>query len=247
MNRREFTKDTLHSLLLATFAMTLWRNDAIAAPLRSKLVKWVNDINSMAKDLKGHILSPLQGQRAMEAFFRDVDIKELMKFVDCDRLMRDFSFPIRGEREQRITFPAIEGMPTAYNFRVNLTGLKKGRSIPPHVHENMVTGFLVLKGEFHGRNFDRKDDGDHFILTPTIDKVHRPGDFSSISDEKDNAHWFTGISDTAFLFDMVVKDLQFQPDARNKRMFVDLRGGKMDDGRIYAKRMDRDESYEIYG
>ena len=43
--------------------------------------------------------------------------------------------------------------------------MKKGRSVVPHGHDNMATGFLVLKGDFRGRHYDRLEDhADHYLI-----------------------------------------------------------------------------------
>lgn len=237
----------IRSIMLASLAVLLWRKKALAGPLQHDLVKWINDVNSMALDLKNEQLSALEGQRALEGFYESIDFVDLMRFIDFDRLAAATEFPPRGEKPQRIAFPLIDGMPSEFYFHADSVGLKRGRSIPPHGHNNQVTSFLVLQGEFHGRNFEGHDDGHDVILTPTIDAVFRPGGHSSISDQKDNAHWFTAVSETAFLFDLAIINLHTQPSAGNGRVYLDLRGGDLGDGRICAKRTDGDTCYAIYG
>jgi hypothetical protein len=35
----------------------------------------------------------------------------------------------------------------------------------------MATAFLILKGEFHGRHYDRvADEDEHMLIKPTIDR-----------------------------------------------------------------------------
>ena len=66
----------------------------------------------------------------------------------------------------------------------------------PHGHNNMATAFIILKGDFHGRHYDRlEDEQDHVIIRSTIDKQFGPGGFSTISDFKDNVHWFKATSE----------------------------------------------------
>ena len=85
--------------------------------------------------------------------------------------------------------------------------MAKGRSVVPHGHDNMATGFLVLKGNFRGRHYDRVEDhSDHYIIRPTIDRTFKPGEFSTISDHKDNVHWFTAESETGFIFNIHVTE-----------------------------------------
>ena len=61
----------------------------------------------------------------------------------------------------------------------------------PHGHDNMCTGFIILRGDFIGKHYDRVEDNkDHYLIKPTIDRTFKPGECSTISDHKDNVHWF---------------------------------------------------------
>jgi hypothetical protein len=40
-----------------------------------------------------------------------------------------------------------------------------------------------------------------------VDTVIKPGNVSSISDEKNNVHWFKARSDIAFTFDMIILNI----------------------------------------
>jgi hypothetical protein len=103
----------------------------------------------------------------------------------------------------------------------------------------------VLNGELHGRHYDRVDkEEETFILTPTIDDKFVPGSFSMVSDEKDNVHWFTTLSEHAFLFNFVITPLNSQPSGG--RVHMDLRGGGLGDGRIQARKIKGDQAYRIY-
>jgi hypothetical protein len=86
--------------------------------------------------------------------------------------------------------------------------LKQGRAIIPHGHKNMVSAHLVLKGEFELRHYDKvKDEAEHIIMAPTIDTLAKAGEASSISDDKNNIHWFITRSDHAFTFDMIMTNI----------------------------------------
>ena len=86
--------------------------------------------------------------------------------------------------------------------------MKRDRAIIPHGHSNMASAHLVLKGEMKLRHYDKlARDKNHLIIKPSIDKTVMTGDFSSISDEKDNIHWFIANSETAFTFDVIMLNL----------------------------------------
>ena len=85
----------------------------------------------------------------------------------------------------------VEGLPANLGFGKQIFGCKKGQSIVPHGHANMCTGFIVLKGKWHGKHYDRiESHTDHYVIKPTIDRHFEPGELSTISDHKDNVHWF---------------------------------------------------------
>ena len=49
------------------------------------------------------------------------------------------------------------------------------------------------------------------IIKPTIDKIAKVSKNSSISDEKDNIHWFIANTETAFTFDVIMLNLKDKP------------------------------------
>ena len=80
----------------------------------------------------------------------------------------------------------IEGAPAQPAFGKQIFGVKQGRSVIPHGHSNMCTGFIVLKGTFRGRHYDRlEDDGQFMIIRPTVDRPFGIGEHSTVSDYKD--------------------------------------------------------------
>jgi hypothetical protein len=111
----------------------------------------------------------------------------------------------------------------------------------------MATAFLVLRGEFHGRHYDRVEDHkDHMIIRPTIDRGFEPGDYSTVSDHKDNVHWFTANSETGFIFNIHV--LNVDPTAKkNGRVYVDPNGEKLSDDRIKAPKIKSAEAFNKFG
>ena len=117
----------------------------------------------------------------------------------------------------------------------------------PHGHNNMATAFLILQGDFRGRHYDRlEDDGEHIIIRPTIDRAFATGEHSTVSDHKDNVHWFTATSEQAFIFNIHVMNVD--PEKKNTgRVYLDPNGEKLSDNRIRARRVSSGEVYRLYG
>ena len=115
-------------------------------------------------------------------------------------------------------------------------------------HNNMATAFLMLKGNLHGRHYDRIEDSKtHLVIKPTINRPFKPGETSSISDYKDNVHWFKATSETAFIFNIHVLNVTPGSKRPTGRVYVDPNGEKISGGLIRAKRVGYKEVHKLYG
>lgn len=124
--------------------------------------------------------------------------------------------------------------------------MKKDRAIIPHGHSNMASAHLILQGEMHLRNYEKvRHDGKNLIIKPTIDKIIKRGENSSISDERDNVHWFIADTTTAFTFDVIMLDLNNKPyDIHN----LDINAKQeLPDGTMRVPVMDVSEALAKYG
>ena len=90
-----------------------------------------------------------------------------------------------------------------------------------------------------------EEEKNHLIVKPTVDRVAQVGDASSISDEKNNIHWFIADSPQAFTFDVIMLDLGGKSyDIHN----IDIRDGeKIQNGLIRAQKMDVEAALKKYG
>ena len=112
----------------------------------------------------------------------------------------------------------------------------------------MATGFLVLKGNFRGRHYDRVEDHkDHYIIRPTIDRTFQPGEFSTISDHKDNVHWFTAESETGVHLQRPRHGDQPREPQPPGRVYVDPIGEKLAGGLIKAPKITYGKANQLYG
>ena len=117
----------------------------------------------------------------------------------------------------------------------------------PHGHANMCTGFIVLKGKFRGRHYDKVESHkDHFLIKPTIDREFGPGELSTISDHKDNIHWFQAVSGTGYIFNVHVNDYA-EGLGSSGRLYLDPDGEKVAGGLIKAPKMSSGACHKKYG
>jgi hypothetical protein len=244
--RRSFTTQTVASLLTFSLLDTLLARRAFSKEIEPLIARWLKQVNDLGLELKGQSLSAIQWQQQVEELFGKCELPELLRFIDFEKLTGNIAYRDQGEVSLRATIPSVEGLPTNLVFGHQVFALKKDRSVVPHGHENMATAFLVLRGTFHGRHFDRLEDApEHMIIRPTIDRPFGPGEHSSISDEKDNVHWFKATSETAFIFNIHVNGLV--ANRRTGRVYIDPQGEKLSDGRIKARKIGGDEVYRKYG
>ena len=245
ISRRDFHQQTLGSLLTWSLLDTLFSRNAFADDVKLIAAKWLADLNAMSLDLKGKKLDPIQWQKQVEQLLAKVDLPELLKFIDFDKLTKDIKLQDRGELSLRPTLPKVEGLPTGLVFGNQVFALNKDRSVVPHGHDNMATAFIILKGDFHGRHYDRlEDDKTHLIIRPTIDGKFGPGSYSTVSDIKDNVHWFQATTDGSFIFNIHV--MSVKPGATG-RIYIDPNGEKLSGGRIKARRINHAEANKLYG
>ncbi len=248
LTRRDFAKQTVGSLLVYSLLETLGRHDLFGDEVKPMTAKWLADVNHLGKDLKDQKLGPVEWQSKVEELFSQVDLPDLLRFLDFDRLAAGAKLVDNGALNLRVTFPKVEGLPSEYVFGRQIFALKKDRSVVPHGHDNMATAFLVLGGNLRGRHYDRiRDEKEHMVIKPTNDKEYGPGEPSTISDVKNNVHWFQALSEPAFIFNIHVLSLNPNGPAPTGRVYVDPQGERLSGGLIRAKRLGYKQAHQLYG
>jgi len=243
MNRREFAGTVMAYGLL----QMLWARDLFAADVKPVVGQWFKDLNALGNDLKGKKLKDLEFQAKMEDLYKKVDLTELVKFIDLDGIAAKVKLPANGAHSAGFDLTKVEGLGNL-SFGKQIFCLKKDRAVVPHGHANMCTGFIVLRGTFRGRHYDKLETHtDHYVIKPTIDHKFEAGGSSTISDHKDNVHWFKATSDTGFIFNLHV--LGYDPAFKlpTGRVYLDPDGTQVKGGLIVAKKMSSDECHKKYG
>lgn len=217
--------------------------DSKAAPI---VRHWAAEMQDICSDLGRSNISPVIWQERIESLFERVELKELLNFIDFETLSERISFPDLGVGTQTVKFPSIAGLPSKTVFIKKIFGMKKGRAIVPHGHSNMASAHLILKGDFHLRHFEKTaDEGDVLRIRPSIDRRVTAGDCSSISDERDNVHWFIAETDEAFTFDVIMLDLE---GGKYKIHNIDIDDAeKAGGGELIVPKIDVAAALEKYG
>jgi hypothetical protein len=244
VSRRELLLDSL-----VTFALleTLFARRLLAQEVRPTAEAWVRDLRERCCDLHRHALEPREWQTSVERLFAQLPLLDLLRAIEFERLAAGLKLPDDRAGTRDVTLPEVRGL-SDLPFVTRVFGLKKGRAIVPHGHRNMASGHLIVKGEMHVRHFDRlRDEEDCLILAPTIDRVAKTGNATTISDQRDNVHWLTAESDTAYTFDVIVVGLDPSLGFDWRMDYVDVRARPSADGTIRAPRIDAEEAFRRFG
>ena len=246
ITRRAFQHGTISSLLTFSVLETLFDADAFADEIKPVTARWLADLHELGVTLKGEKLKQVEWHGKVEQLFDQADLQDLLAFIDFEKLTANLKLREQGERSLRPKFPEVEGLPTKLVFGHQVFALKEGRSVVPHGHNNIATAFLILRGDFHGRHYDRLEDEDkHFLIKPTIDEQFTVGGYSTVSDHKDNVHWFKATSQVGFIFNIHVMNVV--EGRRSGRVYLDPNGEKLSDGRVRARKLGAAEAYKLYG
>ncbi len=243
--RREFA---LGALAAFAFFKSLPGKEVFASAIRPLAGHWLGELDALGRAVQSQKLPQVEWQSHVEALFAKVPLEDFLKYIDFAGLeKKGMEFNGKGAKSLRIDFPKAEGVPTSLVFGRQLFALKKGRSVVPHGHNNMATAFLILKGQMRGRHFQRHaDEAKHLLISPTMDKEFGPGGAATISEVKDNIHWFEALSDSAFIFNIHVVGVT--PGKKGAgRVYVDPNGEKVEGGKLRARIIEEDEADKLYG
>ena len=248
-SRREFTRQALQSITALALIEGLAARSLFGKDVAPIVDAWFKELQTISKDLKDHKTKDVEFQKSLEALYHRVDLPALLKTLDFETLAKDVEYPAHGARSLPVDFKNVSGIPTNLVFGRQIFAMKKGRSVIPHGHDNMATGFLVLKGDFRGRHWDRiEDHDDHYIVRPTIDRKFAVGETSSISDHQDNVHWFLNEGDTpGFIFNVHVIGYNPENPKTGGRVYVDPLGEKLAGGLWKAPKISYGKANQMYG
>jgi hypothetical protein len=246
--RRAFTRHALQSLTAVALIEGLAAHRLFGADVRPLIDDWFRELDTITRDVHDHKVKDVEFQASLEALYRRVDLPALLRTLDFDRIAAGVNYPALGAKSLPVGFKEVAGLPTSLVFGRQIFAMKKGRSVVPHGHNNMATGFLILKGNLRGRHYDRLEDhDDHYIIRPTIDRTFTPAEFSTVSDHKDNVHWFTAESDTAFIFNIHVMETNPENPNGAGRVYVDPIGQPVAGGLIKAPKITYGKANQLYG
>jgi hypothetical protein len=246
--RRKFVTQVLGGALTFSLVRALCGGKILHAAVREPAAKWLSEVEEMSSGLKGRKLRPSEWQAKIEELFHRVELKDLLRSINYDELIKAPLFPEDHESSLELEFPQVEGLPAELTYLPSFVAFKKGRAIVPHGHRNMVSMHMALEGEVHARHYERRGvDDAHMIIEPSLDKTFARGELSTVSDERNNVHWFKAVSDHAFMFNVAVFGLDGTENFSGREYIDPLGAEKLGDGRLRARRIEYKEALNLYG
>ena len=248
LSRRTFTRNMLGSLLTFSLVKSLDHVGVLANNVKPVVRRWLVEMESVTQGLRRGKVKPIEWQRQIEALLSRVDLKDLLSAIDYERLAKSAVFPDDHESAENVDFTRSEGLPEELSFAPYFYAMRKEVAIVPHGHRNMASMHMMLKGQAHSRQFERVSDEEQYLtIKPTVDKVLNVGAVSTISDQRDNIHWFKALSEPVFMFNIGVFGIN-PSEGFSGRDYVDPLGGeKLEGGLIRARRIEVKEAYRLYG
>jgi hypothetical protein len=247
ISRRHFSQNMLGSLLTFSLVENLCKSDSLGGTLKPLAHRWLVELQEMSRDLKEQKIKPLEWQNKIDELLARVDLKDLLRAINFNRLAKRVRWRDQHEYVDEISFPRVAGLPKDYIFTAMLVAMRKDKPVVPHGHVNMATMHLILSGEVHLRQYDRLHSEDrHAVIKPTIDKVCQVGEFSTISDDKNNVHWFQPTSDAALAFNIGLYAINPNKGFTGRDYLDPEHGEKLEGNLLRVRRLEQDEAYRLY-
>lgn len=253
-------RDALKSMGISALGISLARlgvAEAAEVLPADDFAAWKQQFFANGTNLSERQISPLRWQEVMDDVYRSTPLAQLKQHLDFPNLSKAILAKMPADRPEffqdiELDAPSAEtelaGPEPPKKLIIKIAHVRKGHSVPPHGHSNMVSAFLCLSGEFDVRLYDRLDNReDQLVVRQTLhQKAAGPGTWSSISDYRDNVHWLTATTDDCFLFTCKMLSVE-EGLPLNGRINIDMRrANKLGNETYLAPVITHAEAREIY-
>lgn len=248
ISRRNFTQDMLSSVLTVTLVKSLDGVDALGSAVKPVVRKWLVDMEHVTQQLRAGKVSNIDWQTQIETLLTRVDLNDLLRAIDFDKLAKEAVFPEDHESATDVDFSKNKGLPDELSFAPYFYAMKKGTAIVPHAHHNMASMHMMIKGTTQCWQYERvSDELKHLIIKPTSDHALGVGAVTTVSENRTNVHWFKALSEPVFMFNIGVFGINPKEKFDGRDCIDPLRGEKLSGGLIRARRIEVKEAYALYG
>lgn len=129
-SRRTFTAGMLQSIVTFSLIETCFRHDLFAGAVRPVTDRWLKEVNELCADLHLRALGQADWQKKIEELFARVDLPDLLRSIDFDRLVRAVDYPDDRAAVIEVDLPRL-------TFGRKIFALRRRRAIVPHGHRNI--------------------------------------------------------------------------------------------------------------
>lgn len=206
-HRRAFLRASAGQILSLSLIGMMSRRGLASEEGQSEIDGWFSEYAKLGEQLRESPDKQARWQLEMDELFTRVPMPSLLRYFDFNKLVDQMKEEVGTASELFLPLEvkgvsgAITGAEPGKILLAKMAYVRKGKAIPPHGHSNMVSAFLNVSGEFHVRQYDRlKVTDNSMLLRETCNRVCGVGEWSSISDERNNVHWLTAESEDCFLF-----------------------------------------------
>lgn len=244
--RRTFFHQTLCGLGVMALGQTLLARSAFAQNASGEMADWIYKLDGLGDALAKGALSPRAWQQCMDGLYGSVNIAMFMEAIDFDRLVASLVYGEKGEVFVAAPFSEAAQTPPILAVQTRFAGVKAGRCIAPHGHDNMVSAFLTVAGQFHVRQYDRiAEDEQTMTIRPTVDELSNIGHWNSVSDDFNNLHWLKATTQDSYLFSTKVTGINSGRVTRG-RIPIDHRGEELGNELMRVDKISFARSQELY-
>ena len=248
VSRRTFTGSLIGSLLTFSLVRSLDRLNVFAGPVDPNVRKWLIEMEHVTEQLRQGKVGSVEWQNQIETLLSRVDLKDLLLAIDYERLAKTAVFPEDHESAADVDFSRNEGLPAELSFSPYFYAMRRGTAIVPHGHRNMTSMHMMIKGQAQSWQFERVSDELQYVtIKPTSSEVLEVGAVTTVSDQRNNIHWFKALSEPVFMFNIGVFRLNPSKDFSGRDYVDPIGGEKLGNGLIRARRLEMKEAYKLYG
>ncbi|MCP4777463.1 MAG: hypothetical protein GY880_24860, partial [Planctomycetaceae bacterium] len=107
LNRRTFSQGVLGSTLTFSLLESLFCRGVFSDEIKPLAAAWLAELNTLGNDIKNRKLTQVEWQEQVEKLMAKVNLTDLMKFVDFEKLTKNLPLSDRGERAVSKRFPEV--------------------------------------------------------------------------------------------------------------------------------------------
>lgn len=143
----------------------------------------------------------------LEEYPKNLFTTHIHEYIDFKKIEQNFDFGKKGRSSKKVSTPLLSSK-DLQKIDTKIIGVAKGHAIPPHCHRNMASASIIMKGnpEVIQSNLI-KEDNQHLKLSSLKKTVQQPGQWSTMTRQKANIHWFKATDQNMFMLNVNIEGL----------------------------------------